>query len=63
MTALNACNLTIEAVEALLNLQEENGTFATLLSLDAIADFEQQELEQIKLDLRSYLQRDKASEG
>lgn len=45
MTLLNARNLSLEDVQRLLGFEEDyNDSFASLLSLEALTEFEQQEL-------------------
>jgi hypothetical protein len=64
MTTLNAKNLTLGEVNRLLSFQEQyDGSFTTLLSLEPLTEFEQQELTQIRNDFRYYLSSSKVSEG
>jgi len=65
MQTLNAKNLTISEVNQSLNFQEQfrNDTFATLLTLETLTEFEQQELVQIRNDFREYISAGKLSEG
>lgn len=64
MTALNAKNLTLSEVLRLLKFQKlPNGSFAPLLSLEPLTEFEQQELIQTCEDFDSYLTDGKVSEG
>lgn len=64
MTTLNAKNLTLNEVVHPLKFQKlPNGSFASLLSLQPLSEFEQQELVQIREDFDSYLTDGKVSEG
>ncbi|MBD1833980.1 restriction endonuclease subunit R [Cyanobacteria bacterium FACHB-472] len=64
MTTLNARNLSLDDVHRLLRFQEQyNGSFAPLLSLENLTEFEQQELLQIRNDFRHYLTAGKVLEG
>jgi len=65
MPTLNAKSLTLNDVHRLLNLQQHssNGSFTTLLSLEPLTEFEQQELWQISNDFLRYLSAGKVSEG
>lgn len=64
MTTLNAKNLTLSQVHQLLKLNKlPNGSFASLLSLEPLTEFEQQELAQIRDDFEHYLIEGKVLEG
>lgn len=64
MTTLNAKNLTLDDVYRLLQFEKlPNGSFAPLLSLEPLTEFEQQELTQIRDDFDYYLRASKVSEG
>lgn len=64
MTTLNARNLSLDDVHRFLNFQKQyNSSFTPLLSLEALTEFEQQELEQIWNDFDNYLTTGKVSEG
>ncbi|BDA68935.1 hypothetical protein CAL7716_031010 [Calothrix sp. PCC 7716] len=63
-TTLDASNLSLEKVQALLNYEEQfNNSFTSLLTLESITEFEQQELEEIRTLFRSYYAAGKISEG
>lgn len=63
-TTLDASNLSLEEVEAILNYQEQfNYSLTSLLSLEPLTEFEQQELEEIRILSRSYYAAGKISEG
>jgi hypothetical protein len=63
-TTLDASNLTLENVQELLNYEEQyNSSFTSLLTLEALTEFEQQELEEIRTLFRSYYAAGKISEG
>ena len=64
MTTLNAKNLTLREVVQLLKFEKlPNGSLTSLLSLQPLTEFEQQELVQIRDDFDSYLlaQRNRVS--
>lgn len=64
MTTVNAKNLTLAEVHRLLKIEKlPNGSFSSLLSLEPLSQFEQQELAQIRDDFNSYLIEGKVSEG
>ena len=64
MTTLNAKNLTLSQVHQLLKLNKlPNGSFTSLLSLEPLTKFEQQELAQIQDDFEQYLIEGKVLEG
>lgn len=64
MTTLNAKNITLGEVNRLLGFQEQyDGSFTSLLSLEPLTEFEQQELAQIRNDFRYYLSASKVAEG
>jgi hypothetical protein len=64
MTTQNAKNLTLNEVHYLLKFQKlPNSLFTPLLSLEALTDFEQQELTQIRNDFDSYLTEGRGFEG
>lgn len=63
MTTLNAKKILGE-VNRLLGFQEHyDGSFTSLLPLEPLTEFEQQELAQIRNDFRYYLSASKVSEG
>ncbi|GJD16702.1 hypothetical protein RIVM261_016580 [Rivularia sp. IAM M-261] len=63
-TTLDASNLTLENVWALLNYEEQyNSSFTSLLNLESLTEFEQEELEEIRNLFRSYYAGGKISEG
>lgn len=63
-TTLDASNLSLEKVEALLNYREQlNDSFTSLLTLEPLSEFEQQELAGIRDLFRSYYKPGKISEG
>ncbi|WP_373527026.1 restriction endonuclease subunit R [Nostoc sp.] len=63
-TTLDARNLSLEDVQRLLKFEEQlNGSITSLLCLESLTDFEQQELSQIRNLFRSYYAADKISEG
>ncbi len=63
-TTLDARNLSLQDVQRLLNLEEQlNGSITSLLCLESLTDFEQQELSQIRNLFRSYYAAGKISEG
>jgi len=64
MTTLNANNLTLAEVHRLLKIEKlPNGSFSSLLSLEPLTQFEQQELTQISNDFNSYLIEGRVLEG
>jgi hypothetical protein len=64
MTTLIAKKLTLKQVHQLLHFEEQlNGSFPSLLSLEPLTEFEQQELAQIRNDFRDYLIDGKVLEG
>jgi hypothetical protein len=64
MTILNARNLSLEEVQRLFGFQEQySDSFSHYLSLEPLAEAEQQELLQIRNDFRRYLTAGKVSEG
>lgn len=64
MTTLTAKNLTLREVVQLLKFDKlPNGSLTSLLSLEPLTEFEQQELVQIRDDFDSYLSEGKVSEG
>ncbi len=63
-TTLDARNLSLEDVQHLLKFEEQlNGSITSLLCLESLTDFEQQELSQIRNLFRSYYAAGKISEG
>jgi hypothetical protein len=63
-TTLDASNLSLKKVQALLNYQEQfNNSFTSLLTLETLTEFEQQELEEIRNLFRSYYAEGKITEG
>ncbi|MCA1993506.1 MAG: restriction endonuclease subunit R [Coleofasciculus sp. S288] len=64
MTTLNAEKLTLKEVHRLLGFQKQPmGSYSTLLSLESLTAYENQELIQIATDFDNYLTADKVSEG
>lgn len=64
MTTTNAKNLTLAEVHRLLKIEKlPNGSFSSLLSLEPLTQFEQQELTQIRSDFNSYLIEGRVLEG
>ncbi|GET43992.1 restriction endonuclease subunit R [Microseira wollei] len=64
MTTLNAKTLTLREVVQMLKFEKiPNGSLTSLLSLQPLTEFEQQELGQIRDDFDSYLIDGKVSEG
>ncbi len=56
MTTINAKNLTLAEVHRLLKIEKlPNGFFSSLLSLEPLTQFEQQEITHIRNDFNSYL--------
>ncbi|NEQ68859.1 MAG: restriction endonuclease subunit R [Symploca sp. SIO2D2] len=63
-TILNAKNLTLDEVHRLFNFQRQyDDSFTSLLSLEPITEFEQQEIAQTRGDLENHLTTAAASEG
>jgi hypothetical protein len=63
-TTLDASNLTLEEVQRLLKFEEQlNSSITSLLCLESLTEFEQQELSQIRNLFRSYYTAGKISEG
>jgi hypothetical protein len=63
-TTLDASNLTLNKVKALLKFQEQvNNSFRSLLTLEALTESEQEELEKIRELFNSYYGDGKISEG
>lgn len=63
-TTLDARNLSLEIVRQLFKFEEQfNNSFTSLLSLESLTEFEQQELLQIQNIFRSYYGAGKISEG
>jgi hypothetical protein len=63
-TTLDASNLSLEDVQRLLKFEEQlNGSITSLLCLESLTQFEQQELSQIRNLFRSYYTAGKISEG
>jgi hypothetical protein len=63
-TTLDARNLSLEKIQQLLKFQEQlNDSFTSLLSLQFLTEFEQQELSQIRHLFRDYYAAGKISEG
>jgi len=63
-TTLDARNLSLKDVWQLFKFEEQfNNSFASLLSLESLTEFEQQELLQIQNIFRSYYAAGKISEG
>lgn len=64
MTTTNAKNLTLAEVHRLLKIEKlPNGSFSSLLALEPLTQFEQQELTQISNDFNSYLIEGRVLEG
>lgn len=65
MVTLQAKNLTLGDVQNFLGFKRETiaQTFESLLSLEPLTEFEQQELAQIRKDFDNYLAEGKVSEG
>ncbi|MEW6495083.1 MAG: restriction endonuclease subunit R [Cyanobacteriota bacterium] len=64
MTILNAKELTLNHVHRLLGFQRQyNPSFTSLLSLEPLTEFEQQELVQIRDDFDNYLAESQVIEG
>ncbi|BAZ14956.1 hypothetical protein NIES4071_68260 [Calothrix sp. NIES-4071] len=63
-TTLDASNLTLNKVKALLKFQEQvNNSFRSLLTLEPLTESEQEELEEIRELFNSYYGDGKISEG
>ena len=63
-TTLDARNLSLEIVRQLFKFEEQfNNSFTSLLSIESLTEFEQQELLQIQNIFRSYYAAGKISEG
>ncbi|MEI2580953.1 restriction endonuclease subunit R [Scytonema sp. PRP1] len=63
-TNLNATNLRLKDVQRLLKFEEHlNNSFTSLLLLNNITEYEQQELEEIRNVFREYYSEGKISEG
>jgi hypothetical protein len=65
MTVINTKNLTLNEVSDFLKFQQifNNDTYPSFLSLEALTEFEQLELVQIRNDFREYLSVERVSEG
>ena len=64
MTTLQAKNLSLQEVHQLLGYQRQYAdSFTSLLSLETLTEFEQQEIEQIRHDFDDYLAEGKVLEG
>jgi hypothetical protein len=64
MTALKAKELSLLQVQTLLGFVAlPRGTFSSILSLESLSAFEQQELQQIQEDFNNYLTEGKVIEG
>ncbi len=65
MATLQAKNLTLAEVQRLFGFKREliSSSFTSLLSLEPLTEFEQQELAQIREDFDNYLAEGKVSEG
>lgn len=65
MTILNTKDLTLLEVHQMLGVEEqtESLSFASLLTLEPLSEFEQREVAQIRQDFREYLRLGKVSEG
>ena len=63
-TTLDASNLSLKDVQHLLKFEEQlNDSFTSLLSLENITEFEQQEIQEIRKLFREYYAAGKISEG
>lgn len=61
---LDASNLSLKDVQRMLKVEEQlNVTYRSLLSLEALTEFEQQELQDICRVFRDYYSESKISEG
>ena len=58
-----ASTLTLDDVHRLLKLEQLDGSFTDLLTLEPLSEFEQQDLLRIRNDFRRYLGARKISEG
>ncbi|BAZ20798.1 hypothetical protein NIES4073_16760 [Kalymmatonema gypsitolerans NIES-4073] len=64
MYTIDARNLSLEKVQQLLKFEEQlNNSFTSLVSLESLTEFEQQEMLQIRDLFRSYYAAGKISEG
>ncbi len=64
MTTLKEKKLSLGDVHRLLGFQRQyNSSFTSLLSLEPLSDFEQQEIQQIRDDFDNYLAESKVDEG
>lgn len=64
MVTLTAKELTINDIHQFLKLNKHtNSSFSSLLSLESLTEFEQQQLSQISQDFNEYLSTSKVSEG
>lgn len=64
MVTLTAKNITLKQLNQFFNLNKlPNGSFTSLLSLEALTEFEQEELAQIRDDFENYLIDGKVLEG
>ena len=64
MTTLNAKELTLSEIHNLFHFQRQyNPSFTSLLSLETITEFEQEELIEIRDDFDNYLMEGKVLEG
>ncbi|MEQ8535875.1 MAG: restriction endonuclease subunit R [Coleofasciculus sp. D1-CHI-01] len=64
MTTLNAKNLTLDDVHQLFNFYKQYSTsFESLLSLEPVTEFEQQQVEQTRHEFDNHLTSAAASEG
>lgn len=64
MTTLNGKNLTLDEVHQLFHFHKHyNTSFESLLSLEAITEFEQQQVEQTRSEFDNHLTSAAASEG
>ncbi|MDF5733782.1 MAG: restriction endonuclease subunit R [Rhizonema sp. PD38] len=63
-TTIDTKNLSLEEVTRIVKFQEQlNNSFASLLSLESLTEFEQQEVSQIRNLFHSYYAAGKISEG
>lgn len=63
-TTIDARNLSLEKVQELLKFEQQlNDSFTSLLSLESLTEFEQQELAEIRNLFQSYYAAGKISEG
>lgn len=63
MPSQEASTLTLDDVHRLLKLEQLDGSFTDLLTLEPLTEFEQQDLLRIRNDFRRYLGARKISEG